>query len=146
MLNKVQVIGRITKDIELKQTQTGKYVVNFTLAVDDGKKGDQKITHFIECQAWEKTAEIIAKYCLKGDMFHVEGKLVNHNYESNGVKQYTYKVIVQGMTLLPNKHENKEESIDKSFVQPSLGGDLQRPEERDTVKYSDIKADDLPFY
>lgn len=150
MLNQVNLIGRITKDLELKKTQANKSVLNFTLACDDGKKGDQRISQFIECQVWESLAEVIAKYSVKGDMIQVSGKLVNNNYESNGVKHYSYKVLVRDITLLPNRrNENdsmkmkdlkKDTSISDEFYQPSLGGDVSRPEERD------FAPDDLPFY
>lgn len=150
MLNQVNLIGRITKDLELKKTQTNKSVLNFTLACDDGKRGDQRVSQFIECQVWEGLADVIAKYSRKGDMIQVSGKIVNNNYESNNVKHYSYKVLVKDITLLPNKrNENdsvtmkdlkKDTSINDEFYQPSLGGDVSRPEERD------FAPDDLPFY
>lgn len=149
MLNDYKCIGRITKDLELKKTQSNKSTLLFTLAVDDGKRGGQRITQFIECQAWEGIADTIAKYCQKGDMLQVSGRLINNNYEYNGTKQYSYRVVVNGITLLANKRDNvnqtfselkKDESIQEEFYQPSLGGDVSRPEERD------FAPDDLPFY
>ncbi len=148
MLNQYVCIGRITKDLDLKKTQSNKSVLLFDLAVDDGKRGDQRITQFISCQAWEGLADTIARYCQKGDLLQVSGRLVNNNYEYNGTKQYSYKVVVNGITLLANrKSENgNQKSENVEYVQPSLGGDLQRPEERNEFKYADIKSDDLPFY
>ena len=99
MLNNVNLIGRVTKDIELRKTQSNKSVIKFTIAVDEGNNR----TQFIECQAWEGLAETIQKYVLKGDMVNINGKLINNNYESNGVKYYSYLVLVNGMTCLPNK-------------------------------------------
>ena len=108
MLNNVNLIGRVTKDIELRKTQSNKSVVKFTLAVDDGKDGQgNSRTQFIDCQAWEGLAETIQKYVLKGDMVNINGKLINNNYESNGVKYYSYLVLVGGMTLTTNKTQHK---------------------------------------
>lgn len=147
MLNQINLIGRVTKEIELKKTQSNKSVIKFTLAVDDGKRNDQKITQFIECQAWEGTADTIARYVKKGDMFQVSGKLINNNYESNGIKHYSYIVQVNGFTLLPNLRNEKSEYENKSFkrneldvssefYQPSLTGDG-----KDLMGFDD----DLPF-
>ena len=143
MLNDYKAIGRITKEIEVKKTPQNKSVIRFTLAIDEGK---DKRTQFIECQAWDGTAETIAKYVKKGDMFQISGKLKNNNYESNGVKQYSYVVEVNGFTCLPNNRKQEEPQPQPQYNQPSLGGDLQRPEERNQFSYADIKSDDLPFY
>lgn len=147
MLNDIKLIGRVTKEIEVRKTQSNKSVINFTLAIDEGK---DKKTQFIECQAWEGTADTIAKYVNKGDVFQVSGKLINNNYESNGVKHYSYLVLVNGFTFLPNskKQEAPQQTTEQQpqYQQNSLGGDLQRPEERNQFSYTDIKTDDLPFY
>lgn len=128
MLNNVNLIGRVTKDIEIKKTkQTNKSVIRFTLAIDEGK--DRK-AQFIECQAWEGTADTIAKYVHKGDMFNVNGKLINNEYESNGIKHYSYLVLVNGFTLLPNQRRSEE------VEQPA-------PVENDNP--FEILDDELPF-
>lgn len=154
MLNNINLIGRVTKDIELRKTQSNKSVIKFTLAIDEGK---DKKAQFIECQAWEGTADTIAKYVKKGDMFSVGGKLINNNYENNGVKQYSYVVLVNNFTLLPNsKKEAPQESMRDEYpqqapyetnVQQTLTGDGRLATGGiDTFTYSDIKSDDLPFY
>ena len=158
MLNNVNLIGRVTKEIELRKTQSNKSVVKFTLAVDDGKDGQgNSRTQFIDCQAWEGLAETIQKYVLKGDMVNINGKLVHNNYESNGVKYYSYLVLASGMTLLPNKKLNEQKpqqvanqvtnqydpQYEPQYQQQGLNGGS-----RDVTgfSYADIKADDLPFY
>ena len=145
MLNNINLIGRVTKEIELRKTQSNKSVIKFTLAIDEGK---DKKTQFIECQAWEGTAETIAKWVNKGDMFSVSGKLINNNYETNGVKQYSYLVLVNGMTLLPNKRLN-EQKPQQAQYEPQYQQQSIRPDGRNVtggLNYSDIKSDDLPFY
>lgn len=166
MLNNVNLIGRVTKEIELRKTQSNKSVVKFTLAVDDGKDGQgNSRTQFIDCQAWEGLAETIQKYVLKGDMININGKLVNNNYESNGVKYYSYLVLASGMTLLPNKRLNEQKpqqmanqvtnQYEPQYNQPPQYDEPQyqqqsiRSDGRNVtggLNYSDIKTDDLPFY
>ena len=147
MLNNINLIGRVTKEIELRKTQSNKSVIKFTLAIDKGK---DKKTQFIECQAWEGTAETIAKWVNKGDMFSVSGELINNNYETNGVKQYSYLVLVNNFTLLPNNRQPQQQpsqvanQYQTQYQQQSI-----RPDGRNVtggLNYSDIKADDLPFY
>ena len=152
MLNNVNLIGRVTKEIELRKTQSNKSVIKFTIAVDEGNNR----TQFIECQAWEGLAETIQKYVLKGDMVNINGKLINNNYESNGVKYYSYLVLVGGMTLLPNKRNNQQQNpaqvanqYEPQYNQPQYQQQSIRPDGRNVtggLDYSDIKSDDLPFY
>lgn len=139
-MNKVILIGRLTKDIELKKTQTDKSVIRFTLAIDKGF-GDKKRTNFIECQAWENIADTIYKYVLKGDMVSVAGELINNNYESNGVKQYSYLVSVNETHLLPNKRKTSDTSVGNG--QSVMDG---MDDEFRSKKLSDFKEDELPFY
>lgn len=156
MLNNVNLIGRVTKEIELRKTQSNKSVVKFTLAVYDGKdgQGNSRI-QFIDCQAWEGLAETIQEYVLKGDMVNINGKLVNNNYASNGVKYYSYLVLASGMTLLPNKRNNQQNpaqvanQYEPQYNEPQYQQQSIRPDGRNVtggLNYSDIKSDDLPFY
>lgn len=113
--NSVTLIGRITKEPELqsygKGKDGGKYL-HFSMAVRDGlnKDGDPN-TQFIDCIAWNATAETIAQYVEKGDMLAISGKLVQNNYEdADGVKRYSMQVVANGLELLPNNRaEEKEE-------------------------------------
>lgn len=150
MLNNVNLIGRVTKEIELRKTQSNKSVVKFTLAVDDGKDGQGNgRTQFIDCQAWEGLAETIQKYVLKGDMVNINGKLVNNNYESNGVKYYSYMVVVGGMTLLPNKRLNEqkqEPQFQQAQYEPQYQQQSIRPDGRNVTGGVTFEPDDLPFY
>ena len=117
--NSVTLIGRITKDPEIQtygsKKEGGKYL-RFSIAVRDGlnKDGDPN-TQFIDCVAWNATAETIAQYVEKGDIMAVSGKLVQNNYEdSEGVKRYSLQVTVTGLELLPNNREEKEEPQKKN--------------------------------
>ena len=91
MLNTVILMGRITQDLELKQTQNGTSVLSFNVAVDRGyvKQGEERQTDFITCVAWRQTAEFISKYFSKGRMIALEGNLRTRTYDDkNGSKQH----------------------------------------------------------
>lgn len=153
MLNNVNLIGRVTKDIELRKTLSNKSVVKFTLAIDDGKYGQgNSRTQFIDCQAWEGLAETIQKYVLKGDMVNINGKLINNNYESNGIKYYSYLVLVNGMTLLPNKRLNEQKpqqvanQYEPQYNEPQYQQQSIRSDGRNVTGGVTFEPDDLPFY
>ena len=107
MINNIVLVGRTTKTIELKQNKNGTNYVQFTLAVNrpyKDEQGGQQQADFITCVAWNKTAETIANYVLKGMMIGVEGRLQVRNYENEaGVRQYLSEVLVNRFTFLESK-------------------------------------------
>jgi single-strand DNA-binding protein len=105
-LNKVMLIGRVTADVELKTTQSGKAFCNFSLActMSKNKETGNSVTEFINCTVWEKSAEIIAQYASKGDLIYVEGTLNTTVKDDNGKKTYYTKVIVKDFKFLNNKN------------------------------------------
>lgn len=101
-MNKVQLIGRLTKDPIMRKTTSGKSVVNFTLAVD--RYGKDAGADFPTCIAWEKAAELIAQYCNKGSKLGIVGHIQTGSHEdTTGKKIYTTDVIVENMEFLDNK-------------------------------------------
>lgn len=106
MINNIVLVGRTTKTIELKQNKNGTYYVQFTLAVNRPYKDEQggQQADFITCVAWNKTAETIANYVLKGTMIGIEGRLQVRSYENEaGVRQYLSEVLVNRFTFLESK-------------------------------------------
>jgi single-strand binding protein len=105
-MNNIVLIGRITKDPELKYTNNGKGNTRFTLAVQRNK--DE--TDFINCVAWEKTAENIAEYFKKGSQIAVQGAIRTGSYEKDGRTVYTTDVWVYKFDFLgsSNQNNNKE--------------------------------------
>ena len=100
-MNVCTFIGRLGKDPEMKYTNNGKAVVSFSLAVNrDGKK-DQ--TDWIEFVAWEKTAEIIAQHCNKGDLLGVTGNLQRREWEKDGQKRYAHEIKVNRIDFCGGK-------------------------------------------
>ena len=106
MINSIVLVGRTTKNIELKQNKNGTNYVQFTLAVNRPYKDEQggQQADFINCVAWNKTAETIAKYVPKGTMIGVEGRLQVRSYDNEaGVRQYLSEVLVNRFTFLESK-------------------------------------------
>lgn len=103
-MNKVSLIGRLTKDIELRYTaNTQKAMARFTLAVNRLKKEDG--ADFINCIAWGKTAEIMEKYVKKGHLIGITGRIQTGSYEKDGHKVYTTDVMVEGMEFLERREK-----------------------------------------
>lgn len=112
-MNKIILIGRLTKDAETRQTQSGKTVTNFTLAVSDGKDKAQ----FFNCQAWEKTGELISQYTQKGSQIAIEGKLSNRSWDKpDGTKGYATDIVVFQVELLGSKRNTN--ATDNSSDEP----------------------------
>ena len=93
MLNHSTIMGRLVRDPELRRTNSGKAVTSFTIACD--KPGKDSGASFIDCVAWEKTAEFINNYFLKGSAIIVEGRLESRQYETkDGQKRTVLEVVV----------------------------------------------------
>lgn len=112
MFNKIILMGRLTKDPELKTTQSGVTMCRFSVAVDRAySKGQEKQTDFIDITAWRQTAEFVSKYFSKGRVILVEGKLQNNNYtDQNGVKHYQNVVIADSVAFCGDKAQNSNQN------------------------------------
>lgn len=112
MINTVTLVGRLTKDPELRYTQTGKGVATFTLAVTrpfKNQNGDYE-ADFINCQTWGKAAENLANYMRKGNKVGVVGRIQTRNYENNqGQKVYVTEVVAEQVTFLESKNEQPKQ-------------------------------------
>jgi single-strand DNA-binding protein len=112
MLNKVVLIGRLVKDPELRNTQSGKAVANFIIAVDRPyvADGGEREADFIPIVAWNKTAENIVKYVGKGRLIAVAGRMQVRNYEKDNVRHYVTEVIADDVRFLDRAPEGSEAS------------------------------------
>lgn len=121
-LNKAIILGRITHDLEVRQTPSGTAVLQFTVAVDRNysKDGGEKQTDFINCVAWRQTAEFIGRYFGKGRMIAVDGRLQTRTYEDkNGTKHYITELIVENANFTG---EPKQGGNNNGFNQNNGGG------------------------
>ena len=111
--NKVILMGRLTADPELKQTQSGTAVTSFTLAVDRKySKGEDKQCDFINCQAWKQTAEFICKHFKKGNAILLCGEIQTRSWEdNNGNKRYATEVVASEANFCEAKNNSEVNSL-----------------------------------
>jgi single-strand DNA-binding protein len=107
-INKTIIIANLTKDVDLKYTSTGKAVVTFSIAYNDGY-GEKKEVSYFDVQVWDKQAEHCSKYLKKGSMVAVEGKLVQQRWTDKTTNQTRSKVIINAsqVQFLDARGENK---------------------------------------
>ncbi len=132
MYNKVILIGRLTKDPDVRVTSTGTPVATFTLAVN--RTYNKEETDFINCVTWRKTAEIVGQYLSKGSLISVEGRIQNRSYDTDNGKRYITEVICDNVVFLDTKGN------DHQTVKPAQVADVKFDD-----KNMDISSDDLPF-
>ena len=135
-MNNVILKGRLVADPELRQTQSNISVVRFKIAVDKytGKDGE-KAADFIDCNAWRGTAEFISKYFTKGQEILIRGQIHNKNWESNGVKHFSYEVTAENAEFCGSKASN---------VQPQQNNSV--PADFDPSSFEEILSDGpVPF-
>lgn len=114
MLNHITIMGRITKDIELRRTNDGTPVASFTLAVDRDFKGKngEKETDFIDCVAWKNTAEFVDKYFGKGRMAVVSGRLQIRSWQDkDGNKRRTAEVNADNVYFADSKKDGDSPAV-----------------------------------
>lgn len=119
MMNSVQIIGRLTKDVDMRYTQSGVAVGSFSVAVERNFKNAQgeRETDFINCVIWRKAAENFAKFTRKGSLVGVEGSIQTRNYENNqGQRVYITEILVNNFSLLESKEvtESRPASSDST--------------------------------
>lgn len=158
-MNKVILIGRLVKDVELRKTQNGKSVVSYTLAVNRQiKQEGQPDADFINCVAWNKTADLMEQYLHKGSLIGVEGRIQVRSYQdNNGKNVYVTEVLTDSVQFLEPRSNGQ--------AQTNVGNTNTPPRQRNAqntqnngIQYGpsltaqaeaeyplDIDSDDLPF-
>lgn len=140
MINKTILVGRLTRDPELRKTGTGKSVTNFTVAVNRSFAKDE--TDFINCVAWNHTADFMANYLKKGALIGLEGRIQTGSYEDRdtGKKIYTTDVVVDNLQSLESKSQRESKNnTNKQYQKPDQQFDKKE------VDPIDITSNDLPF-
>ncbi len=153
-LNKVQLIGNLTKDPELKYTATSMAVATFTIATnrgwttDTGEKKEE--VDFTRIVAWNKLAEICGQLLKKGRKVYVEGRLSNRSYEDKeGVTKYISEVVINDMILLdskPNAGSETSSEVSQEFNVPEqVEAKSEKNKKVEKAKTEDVATDDIPF-
>lgn len=151
-MNNVSLVGRLTKDPELRTVSTGNTTCNFTVAVSrqfTNANGERE-TDFINCVIWGKQADNLAKYCTKGSLVGVTGRIQTRNYDGqDGKKVYVTEVAANNVTFLTPKNSNGN---DTSFIEESEPNkselettDLTEDPFKDYGSEVVLSDDDLPF-
>lgn len=120
MINNVVLSGRITRNLELKQTNNNNSSLNITLAVERNYKDQngQKQTDFISCKAFGKRAETIAQYCQKGDFLEITGSIQTGSYpKTDGTMVYTTDVMIETISFIPRTYQPNQNNQANQFNQ-----------------------------
>lgn len=127
MLNRIDIMGRLTRDPELRRTGSGLAVANFTVAVDrdwPNKETGEKETDFINCVAWRHTGEFVSKYFTKGSMIVVSGRLQIRSWtDDNGNKRTTAEIVADNVYFGESKRD-KERITDVGVENTSHTGEF----------------------
>lgn len=165
MINRVVLVGRLTKDVDLRKTPNGASVVSFTIACNRRvKQQGQPDADFINCVAWNRVADLMAQYLHKGALIGVEGRIQTRSYDDrDGKRVYVTEIVADSVQFLESRgtsqqntnayapQNNGYNNYGNGYnAQPMMGGYMQ--DERassfdnefaaDTL---DIASDDLPF-
>ncbi|MFQ6795045.1 MAG: single-stranded DNA-binding protein [Thomasclavelia sp.] len=116
MINRVTLIGRLVRDPDLRRTNDGTMVASFTIAVNRNytAKDGQQQADFINCVVWRKTAETLEKYCRKGNLIGLDGRLQTRTYENaQGQRVFVTEVVCDNIQFLESKSNNNQNTQNK---------------------------------
>ena len=146
MLNQITIMGRIVRDIDLRTTQNGISVSNFTVAVERPvhKADSEKITDFLDVVAWRGLAEMVAKYFSKGRMICVQGMMTTRKYtDKNGANRISYESLAEHIHFTGEKQDDPDGAQATQSESMDSASDSSQKIQSD---FSEISSDDdFPF-
>lgn len=149
MINRVVLVGRLTRDPELRRTSNDIPVVSFTVAVNRpyAKSDADQQADFINCSAWRRQAETVNQYLSKGSLVGVEGRIQTRNYEdANGNKRTATEVVADSVQFLEPRSASSGSSQNSPYDYQSKAPSNPEPKPyQDEAPIIDIPDDDLPF-
>lgn len=154
MINRVVLVGRLTRDVEVRKTQTGISVASFTVACDRrGSKDAQgnQTADFISCVAWRQSADFLGQYAKKGALIGVDGHIQTRNYDDkDGKRVYVTEVVCDNVRLLGSRNASEstqDQTNNYNQNMDTYDGGYDEISEADfnTGPSLDISSDDLPF-
>lgn len=157
MINRTVLVGRLTRDPELKYTNSGRAVASFNIAVNrqfTNSQGERE-ADFINCVIWNKTAENFCNFTRKGSLVGIDGRIQTRSYENQqGTRVYVTEVVAENFSLLESKNSNQNEQFEQNRPQNN-GQNYQNKKNGQSSpsrnpnnlfnSMPDIKDDDLPF-
>ena len=138
MINNVTLVGRLTRDPELKYTPSNIAITTFNLAVNRNFKGEngEREADFINCMIWRKQAELLAEWCKKGNLVGITGRIQTRSYDNQqGQRVYVTEVVAETFQLL----EKRDNSANQANIEE------QMPASFGATNPLDISDDDMPF-
>lgn len=160
MINRVVLVGRLTRDVEVRKTASGLSVATFTVACDRrmarGQDGNnQQSADFISCVAWRQAADFLGSYARKGALVGVEGRIQTRNYDRDGQKVYVTEIVCDTVNLLESKSQSQNRAQNSGYQDNSYQQPYSQPKSSTNDDFvsddfgagigMDISSDDLPF-
>ena len=160
MINRVVLVGRLTRDVEVRKTASGLSVATFTVACDRrmarGQDGNnQQSADFISCVAWRQAADFLGSYARKGALVGVEGRIQTRNYDRDGQKVYVTEIVCDTVNLLESKSQSQNRAQNSGYQDNSDQQPYSQPKPSTNDDFvsddfgagigMDISSDDLPF-
>ena len=160
MINRVVLVGRLTRDVEVRKTASGLSVATFTVACDRriarGQDGNnQQSADFISCVAWRQAADFLGSYARKGALVGVEGRIQTRNYDRDGQKVYVTEIVCDTVNLLESKSQSQNRAQNSGYQDNSYQQPYSQPKPSVNDDFvsddfgagigMDISSDDLPF-
>ena len=160
MINCVVLVGRLTRDVEVRKTASGLSVATFTVACDRrmarGQDGNnQQSADFISCVAWRQAADFLGSYARKGALVGVEGRIQTRNYDRDGQKVYVTEIVCDTVNLLESKSQSQNRAQNSGYQDNSYQQPYSQPKPSTNDDFvsddfgagigMDISSDDLPF-
>ena len=167
MINRVVLVGRLTKDIELRKTNSNISTCTFTLACNrrysSSQANGQQTADFINCVAWRQSADFLAQYASKGAIVGVEGRITTRNYEGQNGRVYVTEVTCDSVQLIGSNRSNstqgnynasqsnysRQEPVNQTFTpanEATFQGNSDFEDDFENTPSFEISSDDLPFY
>ncbi|WP_277048471.1 single-stranded DNA-binding protein [Solobacterium moorei] len=152
MINNVVLVGRITKDVEVKKTQSGLSVASFTVACDrrlsqEQRNNNEQSADFISCVAWRGSADFLGQYSHKGDTVGIEGRIQTRSYDRDGQRVYVTEIVANSVSILHSTQPRQAQAQTQPQQQTQNTAVTQAndPIEDYLNGYGDINSDELPF-
>ena len=144
MLNKIAIMGRLTRDPEIRHTESGKAVANFTLAVD--RDHNRNETDFIDVVAWNGTAEFVSKYFRKGSSICITGSIQNRTWtDQQGTKRYATDIVADEVMFVDSRQDSSN-AASGAYTPDAYSTPSFSTPAASAPKFEEIKTDDdLPF-
>lgn len=151
MINNVVLVGRLTKDVEIRKTQSGLSVASFTVACDrrlsqEQKNNNEQSADFISCVAWRGSADFLGNYAHKGDTVGVEGRIQTRSYDRDGQKVYVTEIVANSVSILHSTQprQAQAQTQPQQQTQNAAATQVNDPME-DYLNGYEINSKELPF-